>query len=212
MIPSNPNIYDIDETTGKLLAPFIFPDNISTDSELEDYELGGVALQNPLQGLEVQTWKGYWNPDDSTAYLIATSTDPDNPIPIFTEPDVVEFCFTFDQNMRWAAAIRTSTNLMRFRWYDTLVAAYVTTEILGVRSVRLALDDKRTLSVQQGNADIIITTINEAGGVGWRIQRDRFELQYNYTGRTFPSRARITHFGMSQSRRLQWRIAMRRPT
>ena len=210
MIPGNPNIYDLDVVTSRLLSPFLYPDNVSTDNELEDYEMGGIALQDPSQGLQYQVWKGFWDPLTTTAYL--EPADTSIPIPIFTESDVVEFCFTFDQNMRWAAAIRTSANLLKFRWYDTAAAAYVTTDISNVRSVRLTLDDKRLLQTQFGNTDIIITTLTTGGVLGWSLQRERFINWYNYAGRTFPSRARITHFGMSQTLRLQWRIAMRRTT
>ena len=205
MISDNPNLYS-GETAQRLLRAFKFPDNIVTDNELEDYEMGGIALQDPSKGMEFQVWQGYWNPVDKWIYLKPDNLD--DPIPIFTEPDVEEFCFTFDQNMRWAAAIRTSTNLCKFLWYDSMVKAYVTTFISNVSSVRLTLDDKRFNQIQFGVADMIITTI-EGGIVRWRIQRDRFGVAYSHPGSVSP-RARITHFGMGENNRLQWRIASRR--
>lgn len=203
MIPGNPQLYS-GELAQQLLRAFKFPDNVVSDNELEDYEMGGIALQNPFEGLEYQVWKGYW--EAGSAYL--TNDTLAAPVKIFDEPDVEEFCFTFDQNMRWAAAIRTKANLCKFLWYDSLVQAYVTTAISGVSSMRLTLDDKRHNQIQFGVSDVILTTI-EGGKVCWRIQRDRFGILYSHPG-SVSSRARITHFGLGENMRLQWRIASRR--
>lgn len=208
MIPSNPLIYNIDSTNKFLVAPFQYPDNISSSSELVDYEMGGLAIQDPSKGLKYQIWKGWWDATDATVYL-STDDASATPIAIFTESDVIEFTFTFDQNMRWAAATRLVGNVLHFRWYDTAAESYVTSVYTGISSVGLALDDKRDMQVQFGATDMILTYVR-ADQVCWRIQRDRFLTEYTHSGFIVPDSMRITHFGMSKINRLQWRLGPRR--
>lgn len=207
MIPSNPLIYSIDLTNKFLVAPLQAPDNRSVTSELIDYELGGIALQDTAGGLRYQVWRGWWDEIDSTAYL-APDDDSSSPIAIFVQPGVVEFTFTFDQNMRWSAATRTADDTLHHRWYDSAVEAYVTTTYPGVTSVRLALDDKRDTQVQLGAPDMILTYVR-SNQVRWRIQRDRFLTEYSHS-LAISDQHRITHFGMNKLNRLQWRIGLRR--
>ena len=207
MIPDNPNIYQITESNSHLVSQWLEPDARSTnDNELEDYEYGGIAIQDPSKGLQYQIWTGYWNPADSTAYLQPEDTSI-APTPIFAEPNVVEFCFTFDQNMRWVAATRKTNNTVQFRWYDSLAENYVTSNYSGIFSVRLCHDDKRAVQVTSGATDVILT-YSRTGAVYWRIQRDRFLIEYS---KPLPISGsfRISHFGMSRSNRLQWRIGPR---
>ena len=208
MIPGNPDIRLVTEDTRFLVSRWPVPDSRSTQNELRDYEQGGIALQDPSKGLQYQNWTGYWDPTDSTAYLQPETAPESPPIPIFTESDVVEFTFTFDQNMRWAAATRKADKTMQFRWYDSAVEAYVTSHYSDVTSVRLCHDDKRSVQVFLGTSDILITYLS-AGKVHWRIQRDRYLTQYTKHDLTVSASHRISHFGLSQGLRLQWRIGVR---
>ena len=207
MIPDNPNIYEITDLTRPLLSPFQYPDDVIAESELEDWEKGGIALQNTSEGLNYQVWRGYWNPSDSTVYVV-----PDNtgiPIPLFTKPNVVEFSFTFDSNMRWSTACRDSAGNVEHRWYDAAIANYAISIYTGVTSVKLTLDDKRSLQIVRGVSDMIVTYLKSTRELAWRIQRDRFLVEYVYGGRLFTPQSKITHFGMSTTNRLQWRIGPR---
>lgn len=207
MIPDNPNIKEITPNTLTLTNKFIFPDNIASSSELEDYELGGVDLQDPSQGLQVKVWKCWWDPDDETVYIQDTETE--NTTALFVESDVIELAFTFDQNMRWYTATRLEGDVLKFRWFDTAIAQYVTSTYNNITSARLTHDDKRRVAVETGQSDVILTYLR-AKQVRWRIQRDRFLQEYTYSGQIYPEHARITHFGMNEVSRLQWRIGMRR--
>lgn len=207
MIPDNPNIKEVTPDLTNLSGQFLAPDNISATSELEDYELGGVALQDPSQGLQVKVWKCWWDEDDDTVYL--EDTDTGNVTALFTELNVIELAFTFDQNMRWYTATRIEGDTLNFRWYDTQIAQYVLTPYANITSVRLCHDDKRRLSVEQGQTDVILTYLR-ANQVRWRVQRDRFLQEYSFAGQSYADNARITHFGMNTKNRLQWRIGTRR--
>ena len=209
MIPSNPHIHDIDEDDQYLLSQFRYPDNIALLDYLTDYEMGGIATQAPTQGLNYRPWKGYWNRADNTACIHPLdSTAPH--LPIFTESDVEDFTFTFDQNMRWTAAIRKADNTVKFYWYNSALESYVITPYSGMTSIKLAHDDHRDSQVSDGVTDIIFTYLTTGGTLKWRIQRDRYLTEYTHSGTTFPQTAMITHFGLSTAGRLQWRIGPRR--
>ena len=151
-------------------------------------------------------WKGWWDSTDSTVYLEPEDTGV--PIAIHTAANVKEFCFTFDQNMRWSTACRLTGNTVAHRWYDAAVEAYVTTTYPSIVSVRLAMDDKRDVQVQFGVTDMILTYIS-GGQVKWRLQRDRFLTEYVHAGPAISGSFRISHFGMNTKNRLQWRIGPR---
>lgn len=203
MIPDNPNLLDIGPAERHLIGPFLFPDNLSPGSPLESYEMGGIAIQDPSQGLQVQPWYGYWDPEDETVYLCPNITG--TPIALFTESDVVAFGFTFDQNMRWSTITLSSEGHLKHKWYDAAVANYVTSDYPDVSSAAVSLDDKRDLQIQAGVSDIILTYVDLVGGIHWRIQRDRFLALYTHT-KTVPIDYRISHFGMNERNRLQWRF------
>ena len=207
MIPDNPNIYSSATHPQTLLGAFRYPDNIISDDELVDYEFGGYALQDTSHGLEFQVWKGEWT--SSTGDVILSPLTVGEPVVIFNEEEVEELAFTFDQNMRWCAAVRLSNGTVKFRWYDSEDEQYVISYLSDITSVRVTFDDKRQQQIQQGAADIIITYIRN-GRVRWRVQRDRFLQEYTYAGQIFSDNIRITHFGMSEKLRLQWRLAQRR--
>lgn len=208
MIPSNPLLYVDEIVVGRLVNEYLVPDNITSADNLTDYEQGGVASQNTSKGLLFQRWKGYWNSADKTCYILPENST--TPTALVVEPDVVEFTFTFDQNMRWACAVLTSTNVVRFHWFDSEAAAYVVSTYSGASSVKLCLDDKRRNSVRLGQADIIITYIDSLNHLKWRIQRDRFLTEYSNTAAVIPTSHQITNFGLARNNRLQWRIGPKR--
>lgn len=191
-------------STETIQGRFIPPDDIITD-ELTDYEMGGIAIQDPSQGLMVQPWIGFWKPEDSTVYIRPVES-PTN-IALFVEPNVIEFSFTFDQNMRWVTATRTADKKVKLRWFDATVAAYVISEFTNIDTFKLCLDDKREIQTQAGVSDVIFTYI-KANSLYWRVQRDRYMTEY-YGINAIPGNVRITNFGMASNWRLQWRYQFR---
>lgn len=181
---------------------YLFPDNI-VGTPLEDYELGGVAIQDPSQGLQVQPWYGYWSALDNTAYLRANFTG--SPIALFTESDVVEFSFTFDQSMRWVAATLSSTGVLKFRWFDASVPGYVMTTYSNVFSMKLCLDDKRRAQLAADKSDILLTYITTSQELYFRAQRERY-LVAHLLSSTIQPNVSITNFGMCKNYRVQWRL------
>lgn len=185
-----------------IVGKFLYPDDIGNDP-LYDYEMGGIALQNASQGLRVQPWQCHWDPEDSNVYL--TPNINGTPIQIQTHLNVLELSFAFDQNMRWVLALLVSGNILKFYWFDSDTQSYIISVYNNVRSVKLALDDKRSKSVDLDKSDVILTYIKSDGDLVTRVQRERYLIEHVQAS-DIPVDRRITHFGMTDEYRLQWRI------
>lgn len=188
-------------------STFMYPDGIVLGKITEDYEMGGIALQDTSRGLQYQPWYGFWDEDDNTAYLVPNFISA--PIPIFTQADVFEFGFTFDQNMRWCAGVFLTDGTFQLRWFDSSVGNYVITNFTGLTSFRLTLDDKRERQINIGATDILFTYIRN-NNLYVREQRDRYTVEYLLQS-DLPNNLRITNFGMNERYRVQWRMRYRRP-
>lgn len=181
----------------ELIAPLLSPDS-SAVSPLIDYELGGVAINDVSQGLQVRPWRCFV--EGSTVSLQA---DSDTPTTIFTQAGIETISFTFDQLMRPAFTYVVASEVF-LRWYDSLVAAYVTTSFgSAIRDPRLALDDKRR--TQYALSSDIIFAYLRADTLCYRQQRDRFLIEYVLEVGLGPS-VRLKNIGMSRGLRLQFEL------
>ena len=155
---------------------FLFPDNQRPGERIRDgrrilvdYELGGVALNNPLQGLQVTAWEFRY---DAEAVIVAT-LDGTAEHTLFTRAGITDLSGAFDSNMQPVVAYSADGSTYLW-WYDGSVTQYVTTEIPSARSPRLALDDKRQL--QDQSRDILLFYIN-GSRLCYRQQRDRYATE-----------------------------------
>lgn len=191
MIPikSNP------EVIGVLLPPDDMPKRPTID-----YELGGVGLQDPSQGLTFQAWRCWYDREKSAVMVEAPNTPPTQ---IFEEDRLIWLSFCFDQNMRWSAVYTLQDGESYLRWYDSLAGDYAITPLdEGVITPFLTLDDKR--SIMLGTSDIILAYIqNEIVYV--RVQRERFQVPHVWQ-EDIPKDWVIRNFGMSNKLRLQMEI------
>lgn len=184
-----------------LYAPFIPPDNRVT-STLEDWERGGVALEDASQGLDVKDWKlwvdgreVYLQPEDGPAQVI------------FVGEDISEVSLAFDQAMRYTVAYMQHDKV-HLRWYDTIVDEYVIDEFPGMRCPRVGTDEKRTNYV--ADSDIIFAYIkpgNPFDSLCFRAQRDRFGIEYVIREELFPG-CILRNIGMNIRWRFQFELAI----
>lgn len=194
-------------STKPVRASLLYPDRFQLASLTEDYEMGGIAIQDPSEGLQYQPWFGYWREDN--AVCLKPGIDGED-IVLFYEPDLFEMSFTFDQNMRWACATQRTDGSFRWRWYDSAVEDYVITEVPeGVTAFHCTHDDKREILVQTGRSDVLVSYIKDRN-LYVRNQRDRYIIEH-LLAETLPENLRITNFGMTERYRVQWRIRYRRP-
>lgn len=184
-------------STEPVLGEILYPDNIPRRRAWYDWELGGIAIQDPSQGLRYQVWECF--ADNTDVYL-----KPENgaAFSIFEAAAVTELSFTFDQNMRWLC-VYIEGGTCFFRWYDSLAGAYVVTDMgRSIVSPMMTHDDKRPTQIAASDA---ILTYIRGGALYFRAQRERFQIEHLLkTG--LMEGVRIANFGMSNKLRLQWDI------
>lgn len=180
---------------GDLLSP----DDIGS-SFLVDYERGGVAIGDLSLGMDYQDWQCKLN--DATGEVFINPVGQSD-VPYITLTGAREVAFAFDQQMRPVLAYVVG-EMARLRWYDTTVAAFVTTDYPGIRSPRLTLDDKRPL--QSGNSDVVFAYIKANRDLCYRQQRDRYLIERVLHSGVDPSQ-RLVAVGMARNLRLHFEIA-----
>jgi hypothetical protein len=164
---------------------------------LIDYELGGDDIQDPAHGLRVKVWTGRYS-----AGVFTLEADDVPAVAIYSRADVVEFSFTFDQNMQPFLAFQLANGFAYYRWFDATVSAFVVEQLPpGSLHPRCALDDKRA---SQGSvSDIVLAYIRDAALIV-REQRDRFDTEYvlaeELTG------YRLDNVGMNKVLRFQFKL------
>jgi len=176
---------------------FMPPDTLLS-SLLIDYELGGVALNNPSLGLRVKNWKAFYNGNDGWVYL-----QPGNeaPFQLIQDFNITEISLAFDQNMNVALAY-VSDEVVKLYWYDNAIPGYTTTTFADARSPRLALDDKRPALL--GASDVIFAYIR-GDTLYYRQQRDRYLTEY-FLRESIPASQRLRNIGMGRNLRMQFEI------
>ncbi len=176
-----------------LPAEFLTPD-AETVFPTTAKELGGIALNDPSQGLKVQVWT---LTTDGTNVKISAPLVPETTL--FTGTSITEIDLAFDQNMRPFVAF-VEGGLVNYRWYDSLVEAQVVSSLPGASTPRCCMDDKRPL--QDASSDVILAYV-KAGNLYFRAQRDRYGVEYllkTELGGTLET------VGMNKVQRLQFKV------
>lgn len=189
-----------------LPLPFLYPKDIDTDSTFA-YELGGIALSDSSQGLQIQAWKVEIVPigDGSTANAVISSATQ-LPLVLFNLPDFTEISLAFDQNMKPFVAYVSQGN-PGFYWYDaTLPGDRFTALPPNSTTPRCTLDDDRALEISSGRSDIIIAYIL-SNNLVFRMERDRYTIEYvlyNNLNLVPITNASLNRIGMDTGYRLQF--------
>lgn len=181
--------------SGLLLPP---DDNVT--SGLEDYEMGGVALNNSSQGFLVQSWRCFVD-SGTNDVRVQAGTNPATTI--FTQPGITALALAFDQNMRPTIAYVVADQGY-LRWYDSSAGAFVVTAYPGIRNPRLSLDDKRA-SQYANNSDIIFAYIRGTS-LYYRQQRDRFLIERLLRTGVLPTQT-LRNIGMMSNYRMLFELA-----
>jgi hypothetical protein len=138
--------------------------------------MGGIALNDPSQGLQVQTWwaRLFKNGITEKSYLyIGADTVPE--FIWLQDADFQEISLAFDQNMNPFVAYMVDGEA-KFYWYDTALPGYTTTTLpAGSRSPKCGLDDKREM--QDSTSDILLMYMRD-DKLYYREQRDRYTVEY----------------------------------
>lgn len=188
MLPDN----TLSSTT--IYAPFFAP--VAT-KRLVDYELGGVALNDPSGGLSTQLWTARY-----VGGQIVVSDSTNTPAFTLTVAGVTKLSLAFDSNMKPTIAYETAAGGFLY-WFDTFVNDNVTTAFPDVRNPAVTLDERR--QVLLNNADVIFAYQKADGGLYYRQQRDRFATERLLQADT--GDAKLLAVGMNQQWRLQFKFS-----
>lgn len=180
-------------------ATLLLPDDRARSNLLMDFERGGVALNDPTQGLNVKTWQVWSDGSEVRVGAIGAASTA----LIFTGSDITEVSLAFDQNMR-ATIAYVEGGVTKLYWYDTLAAAMTHTTFADCRSPMVTMDDKRPIASTLGTNDVIFAYIRD-GSVRYRQQRDRYAIERTLDTVDSAS-SRITQIGMGANNRLQIRV------
>jgi len=179
-------------------APYLTPDNVERPSALVDYEMGGIALNDPSQGLQVLIWTVRYDPAIGHVSIFAPGVIETT---IFIEFGITSLSLAFDQNMRpFVAFVQNGT--AKFFWFDTVLGNTTITELPGdARCPQCCMDDKRDMQSSQGDNDIILAYVRGTG-LYYRQQRDRYEIE-RLLQDPIPG-TNLLKVGMNEGRRLQF--------
>lgn len=149
---------------------------LSVEDKFIDWEMGGIALNDPSQGLRVQLWTFKLVVDELTGDSTVSVEAPSVPkVTLFSGVDVGEIAGAFDQNMNPVVAYMASGSPMLW-WWDPTASAMVHTSLpAGCYDLRVSLDDKRRFNVAK--SDVILSYVR-GGSLYYRYQRDRYLVEY----------------------------------
>lgn len=176
-------------------ANYLAPDDRVT-TPLVDWERGGIALNDASQGLLVRNWRCWLNYID-----VMLQAEGGSPVLLFQEVGITELAFCFDQNMRYSVAF-VQAGVLKLRWYDSSVGAFVTSVFDEAVNPKLALDDKRATQIAQ--SDMILAYIR-GSTLYYRQQRDRFLVERVLRTDLYPN-TKLKNIGMSKNLRLQFEL------
>lgn len=177
---------------------YLAPDDQVT-IKLVDYEAGGVALQDPSQGLTGYIW---------TIFLVNLDVfvqrNGQPPIRLFSQDNIVELSLAFDQNMRPNVAYASTDGTITLRWFDTTIQAFRSTNFGKARNPRLTLDDKRR--EMSTTSDVLLAYINSSNQLVVRQQRDRYGVEIVLVNNILPTTV-LKNIGMNDGYRIQFELA-----
>lgn len=181
-------------------AAMLPPDDDGRPSLVEDYEMGGIALNDPSQGLLVQNWRARLVGDEVRVSHAPYSSET----VVTTDTGITELSLAFDQNMRPTIGYIAS-GLTKLYWYDTVPEMHVTTVFNAEdRSPFVTMDDKRGPATMINSNDVLFFYIRGTT-LYYRQQRDRFQTERNLA--TVGAGQVIAKCGMSRALRVQVHLA-----
>lgn len=153
------------------VAPYLWGAELLSTAT-QSFEMGGVGISDPGEGLTYQLWRGRLEVDTGTVLLSAPNTPE---FVLYSEAGITQMDFCFDQNMKPCLAY-TQNGLGYFWWYNVVNLQY---EIipLGDVSTPLALMDDKRKGLELGS-DVVLLYLRD-GSLYCRDQRDRYTIEYD---------------------------------
>lgn len=191
-------------SSSAVISGFAFPvKGPKEEDKLQDWELGGVALNNSSEGLLVKVWRAFATKDTDTGTVSVFVEAPGVPAALlFTGPDITEIALSFDQNMNPFVAY-TQGSAAKIYWYDPLVPGMTHTTLpAGCRTLRCTMDERRSAFV--ADSDILLCYIR-AGNFCIRYQRERY-LTEHILRSGVGANCQLVSMARNNGNRIQWRL------
>ncbi len=165
-----------------------------------DYEDGGIAIQDPSEGMLYQRWRArLHNAGEADSYVMLDAREVAEFVWL-SVPHMTEISFSFDANMRPAIAYVAGGSAF-FRWYDSRIPAYVTTALAaGVITPRVAMDDKRLVGSNGYQVSDVLLAYVRNGNLYLRVQREHYATEHLLKTDVTP----LIRIGMSRGLRFQF--------
>src|SRR5690554_5367368 len=173
------------------------------EDKLQDWELGGVALNDPSQGLMVKVWHAFATHDHDTGVVTVWVEAPGVPATaLFSGVGITEIALAFDQNMNPFVAYHQGDDA-KIYWYDPTIPGMTHTTLpSGIRTMRCTMDERRSAFV--ADSDIVLSYIR-AGNLCVRYQRDRYQTEYVLRAGV-GANCQLVSMARNRGNRLQWRL------
>lgn len=182
---------------------FYSPDDLETEYLL-DYEQGPVALNDPSEGLQYQSWTLRYYTDTGDFVIEAPNTAPTI---IHNVAGVTQLSLAFDQNGNPFIAY-VANDVAKYHWFDPAIPGDTDTNLpANSLTPRCCTDDKRYLAAEAAVSDVILMyVLNDNLYARW--ERDRYTVQYPIEVPFLHPRtgnpAVLKRVGMNKLNRLQW--------
>ena len=151
----------------------LLPDSLGRrDGRTIDYEQGGIALNDPSQGLQVQSWRARLVGNE-----IKVGPDPyTSETTVITGSGITQISLAFDQNMNPAIAY-VQAGVTKLYWYSTALEEMTTTTFAAdVRSPFVCMDDKRDAATTMNINDVLLFYVR-TNRLCYRQQRDSYNTE-----------------------------------
>lgn len=174
---------------------------------LVSYQMGGIALSDPSQGLDYQNWRleAVGIPANSPPSHMYVSA-PNTPQTLLLTAINIQSCsLAFDQNMKPAIAYIDYVG-PKLWWYDGSIPGYTIIDLdPNITSVQITLDNKLPMASLTNTSDLILAyTMNN--NLYYSQQRDRFTVQYLLMQNVPLANPKVGKVGMNIGDRLQFYI------
>ncbi len=187
-------------TTTPVVSAFLPPIDDPFYDPLFMRATGGTAIGDGAAGREVQFWSIFLSSGNVITVQAANSGIAGYELPI-TSADVLSVCLAFDSNMAVAIAYQT-VNGSYLYFYNGVHNAYETIHIAEGTSCRVAVD--KTTAFFNAQSDVIFVYTNTDNEINYRIQRDRYLIEYPVPGGSAGNT--LVRFGPSVDNRLQLQL------
>lgn len=183
-------------STSPVEAPWLYRMR-SRKEPMIDFERGGVALDDPSQGMDGYDWTVKYEPANSGVYVWREDLGEASKTLLLTKPGITRICLAFDQNMRAHLAWEDASGVV-LRRYDG--AAMVETPIPNAKSPCLTLDIHQLEFISDSD---ILLGYNNGTNLVVRAQRDVYAVEHVMGD---VGNAPLMMMGANIAFRMQWRM------